>query len=257
MTGGDQRHERYEELAVGHVLGGLDAGEAASLRAHLLGCERCRMRVAELRGIAAELAAAERDERQHARLRTEVTRRADLDAPDERTPRQLGARHLLVGAMLVVAVVGAMAFWNLHLRSTAATYGEVAGQRGDVLRELATGVPVTTEVADGLSAIVVVDGTEVAFSVAGLPALREGELAVVWLVDTAEGGTAPALFARAGQLADGVFAGQVADREARRLVITLERGVPSDGPSGPELVSAELRPRLSPGTGPPASPEGA
>ena len=59
-------HDRYERMAVGHVLGGLDEVDAAAFRAHLLECADCRKRVNELRGIASDLARTEREERRAA-----------------------------------------------------------------------------------------------------------------------------------------------------------------------------------------------
>jgi anti-sigma factor RsiW len=76
-------HRRFEHLAVGHVLGGLDPVDAAEFRVHLTGCRDCRRRVAELRAIATDMAAAEREERAASRLQTEVARRTEqVDGED-------------------------------------------------------------------------------------------------------------------------------------------------------------------------------
>jgi anti-sigma-K factor RskA len=239
MTG---EHERYEQLAVGHVLGGLDAADAAEFRSHLLGCRDCRLRVAELRDIAADLAAAERDERAQAQVRTEVERRV-VDADEELAeprPSRIGIRHVTVASVLVVLLAAAMAFWNLHLRTVSNTYAQVAEYRADTLRELASGVPVTAELADGVQGLVVVDGDEVAFTIEGLPELADDERIVVWLTGT-EDGTVPALRVHAFQLGTGVLAGHLDDQGAEEIVITRQRGAPTDEPAGEVVARADLR----------------
>lgn len=233
-------HERFEALAVGHVLGGLDPREAADFRTHLLGCRDCRTRVAELRDIAADLAAAERDERARSRVRTEVVRRADdEEAGDEPVsgPR-VTVRHVTVAAVLVVVLAALMGFWNLHLRSASATYAAVAEQRGETLLDLATGVVVDDAfVAPGASGIVVIDGEDVAFSLAGLSRLAPGERLVAWLTG-GEDGPVPALLVR--HVEDGLVAASVEVEDATELVVTRERGEPGDAPSGDELLRAVL-----------------
>jgi anti-sigma-K factor RskA len=236
MTG---EHERYEALAVGHVLGGLDAAAAADFRTHLLGCRDCRLRVAELRDLAADLAAAERDERAQAQVRTEVARRVDDEAPPTEPASRIGVRHVTVATVVVVLFAAAMAFWNLHLRTASSTYASVAEYRGDTLRELASGVPVATELATGVQGLVVVDGDQVAFTLDGLPRLADDERVVVWLTGT-DDGDVPALRIHAFQVGAGVLAGHVEDRGAQELVITRQRGAPTSSPSGEVLARADL-----------------
>lgn len=232
-------HERYEQLAVGHVLGGLGAGDAAVFRSHLLGCRHCRGRVAELREIAADLAAAERDERAQARVRTAAPRRADLDEPDP-PPRAGGTRNLTALVVLAAALVGALAFWNLHLRTTASSYAGVADARGDTLRGLVSGVAVEAEVEAAAAARVVADGDEVAFSLADLEPLAADELLVVWLEDTPEG-TEAVLVVRADQVDDDAVAATVAQRDAAELVVARETvGELGSAPSDDEVLRADL-----------------
>jgi anti-sigma-K factor RskA len=233
-------HERYEALAVGHVLGGLDAAAAADFRTHLLGCRDCRLRVAELRDLAADLAAAERDERAQAQVRTEVARRVDADeVPPVEPPSRIGIRHVTVATVVVVLFAAAMAFWNLHLRTASTTYASVAEYRGDTLRELASGVPVATELATGVQGLVVVDGDQVAFTLDGLPRLADDERLVVWLTGT-DDGDVPALRIHALQVGAGVLAGHIEDRGAEELVITRQRGTPTSSPAGEVIARADL-----------------
>lgn len=235
-----ERHDRYDELAVGHVLGGLEAADAARFRSHLVGCRACRARVAELRSIAADLVAAERDERAHEVVRTEVERHDEPLPAVDPPPSRITVRHVTV-AVVIVAILGtAMAFWNLHLRALAAGYREAAVVRADTLRELATGVPVAVDVAEGVSALVVVDGEDVAFALAGLPELTVGDVLVVWLVD-AEQVPTPVLRQPAAYVDGSSVSGVTADQGARELLISIERGEPGEAPRGVELVRAELR----------------
>lgn len=239
VTMGDE-HERFEELAVGHVLGGLEAADAARFRSHLIGCRACRSRVAELRSIAADLVAAERDELASTTVRTEVARREGDDPEPTSPPMRLTIRHVTLAVVVVAMLATAMAFWNLHLRTVAAGYLEVAEARGDTLRQLATGVAVPTETAEGIDATVVLDGEQVAFTLAGLPRLEDGDVLVAWLVDTHDGAEA-VLFAPAGRVDGDAISGHANDGGASRLIISIERGSPGEQPTGVELLSATLR----------------
>lgn len=235
-------HDRFDELAVGHVLGGLDASDAARFRSHLISCRACRSRVAELRSIADDLVAAEREELDLAAVRTEVARREhdDGEVTSEPPAQRLTIRHVTI-AVVVVAVLGAaMAVWNLNLRAVAAGYLEAATARGETLEELATGVPVVPDLADGLEATVVVDGDDVAFTIVGIPTMEPDDVLVAWLLD-ADGSAEAVLVAPAGQVDGDATAGRTEDQGASELVISLERGAPGERPAGVELLRAELR----------------
>jgi hypothetical protein len=244
-------HERYEELAVGHVLGGLAAPDAADFRSHLLGCRDCRLRVAELRDIAADLAAAEREERAEARVRTEVAERTAEPADPPPSPSRVPSRTLGLAIALAVIVVGALAFWNLHLRTQVAATTLLVERQETALAELATGVSVGVDVVAPASGLVVVDDEQVAFSFVDLPALTGTERYVVWLEGTDDDEEGPILIARPG---DRRVAGAVEQRGAEGLRITVEEG-PTAGntPAGREVASADLTAGLAPAR---SSPEG-
>ncbi|MEX2503325.1 MAG: hypothetical protein WD378_00650 [Egicoccus sp.] len=232
------QHERYEKLAVGHVLGGLDAAESSDFRSHLLGCRDCRLRVAELRDLAADLAAAERDERSRALVRTEVARRDESD--EEPTPGSgLGIRHVTLAVVVVMVLAGAMGFWNLHLRTAAAGYAQAADYRGDTLRVLAAGQAVAVETEAEVIARVVVAGEEVAFTVTGLPDLAEGERLEVWLTSS-EGAVRALDPVPARHVTEGDVAGHLARDGARELLITRERGTVRNAPGPQVLLRADL-----------------
>lgn len=130
MTADHDQHRPYEELAVRHVMGALDEGEAAAFRSHLLDCQDCRNRVGELRSIASDLAVVERDERrERAAQRVETKRRTEAHDDDVAVPPPAATRGsrtvLVVGAALIVL----LSVWNFVLR------GQNDGLRAAVVAE--------------------------------------------------------------------------------------------------------------------------
>ena len=221
-----EEHGKFERLVVGHVLGDLPENDASRFRAHLLGCRECRARVAELRGIAADLADAERDELARAQVRTEAPRRVDQpDASVPTTGPRITVRHVTVAVVVVVLLSTAMAFWTLYLRQDNAEYLAVVEDREATLENLANGLPLELELASGVSGLVVADGEQVALSLAGIDPLAEGEQLFAWFVgvEDAEEGIDAILLATADQLgADDALATTIADPGGTELVITRE-----------------------------------
>lgn len=236
-------HQRYEEMAVGHVLGGLDPVDAAEFRSHLVGCRHCRMRVAELRGIASELAAAEREERVAARVKTEVARRQeqDEDEPERswRTPVRSMAVVLVLGGLLAVGLLA----WNFHLRDVNRTLLQTAVDRERVLSMLSSGELVPAEMHEGVGGLVAVEGGEVALDLSGLPSIGTDRWLAVWFVDGEPPEPYESFLGSAVQ--DGRFATHLDHRGADRVVVSVERR-PSEGlripeePEGLILLDAEL-----------------
>ena len=235
------QHEQYEQLAVGHVLGGLSAADAANFRSHLLGCRNCRSKVAELRGIEAELADAEREERSRERVRTELPRRAE-DQPTHEPPRsRVTVRHVTLAAVLVIALAGAMAFWNFHLRTVAASYLAVAESQADTLEGLATGVALELELADDVAAAATTDGERVYLALEGVADLADGEYLVAWLVELPEEDGAQARpLAGPGQPDGDVIATSLETDGARRLVVTRESDTSVERPTGTPVLETQL-----------------
>lgn len=234
-------HDRFDELAVGHVLGGLPASDASDFRSHLTGCRDCRARVAELRDLASDLAAAERDELARARVKTEVARRQEGEAAA--TPAW-NVSLRAVTALLVFAVLTtlALAFWNFQLRDQNAQLLDVTATREAILEGLASGTPVETTRSGGATGVVVVDATHVTADLAGLPTPAEDEVLVAWLLGDGPTDHYYREFS-SRQLQEGRIAFRDPHRQTDRLVITLEDGPRGDEPAGRELVSAELSPR--------------
>jgi hypothetical protein len=231
-------HDRYDELAVGHVLGGLPNADAAAFRSHLTGCRDCRARVAELRDLASDLAAAERDELARARVKTQVARRADGE-PAGSPPWEVSVRALAV--TLVVLLVGGvgLALWNFHLRDQNARLVDVTRAREAVLEGLATGTVVPASFSDGVTGLVVVDDTHVTVDLANLPGIDASQSLVAWLLgDTPADHYYRDLPPR--RVVDGRLAFRDPHRQTDRLVVTVEEGEPGPEPAGRELVSAEL-----------------
>lgn len=237
-------HRHYQQLAVGHVLGGLTADDAADFRSHLAGCRDCRARVAELRGIATDLERAERDERARTLVQTEVPRRSDGEdaAGDDAAgrDRRIGVRQVTIAAVVVVLMAVSMAFWNLHLRTTNAVVTSVAEQHADALEVLAGGIAVEVDADHPVRGLAAVDGEQAAVALAGVEPLGEGARMVAWM-EGPQGEVAVAQMWRA-QLEDGLLALLVDLDDGHRLVLTVEHGDLPDAPEGSVVAEVELRP---------------
>lgn len=232
----EQDHGRFEELAVGHVLGGLAEDDASAFRAHLLDCRHCRRRVAELRDLASDLHAVEREERAALRVRTE-TQQNDRDEADEPTDKVRIAVAPAAAVVVLLAVL-LLGFWNYHLRSQNDALLRATEAREQLLASFAEGDLVVGEFADGVSGTIVRDGPRVAFTLSGIPDLTEGERLVVWL-ETSDGITPVAVITEA-ELDDGRLATVHRESSARRLLVTVEPMTIPEEPSGPTLVEAPL-----------------
>lgn len=233
-------HERFEAMAVGHVLGGLEPDAANNFREHLLGCRSCRARVAELRELAADLAAVERDERTRASTRADEPDEVAADATFEPAAPALRTRNLALLAALVAVALGLFGFWNLHLRAIAANAQAVAQQQEEALAVLATGVTPATEVADELQAATATDGDHLGFSLAGIPSFGADEVLVGWLSDGDLDGPRAALLIEDDQVIDGLVAARIELDGAGRFVLTRENRPPGDEPGGTPLLTVRF-----------------
>lgn len=232
--------ERWDELALGHVLGGLADADASSFRAHLAGCGQCRARVAELRSMASDLAAAEREERATQRLRTQIESRRELEPPAEDQGSLRLRRRAVIAAAVVVVVLLVLSLWNAHLRSENAELREVANSHARTLTTLGAGTVVPVDTSGPVTGVVSVEGDRVAYSLAGLPSPADGKRLVVWLetdgqFDSVRQYTRGQLEQEVGRLAATISA-----PDASRLLITIESVVVPGQPVGPVQVEADL-----------------
>lgn len=160
-------HKRFEEMAVAHVLGGLNQTDGRVFRAHLLECGECRARVGELRAIAHELADVERDERRVRAAKAVDTKRRETDdeggdAPDPRPPNRLRQRLVAGLALLLVAT---LATWAFTLRQNVASLEAELNDRIDAEAVLQLGTDWdVVQARDGIEGVV---------------RAREGELVVL------------------------------------------------------------------------------
>lgn len=181
----EENHERFEELALGHVLGGLPSDDAAAFRAHLVECRDCRLRVAELRDIAEDLAATEREEKHLAAVATQVAER-EPEVDDGGAPGWRRSRWIPVVAVVAIISVLGILFWNYHLRRVTTEYASVVQRQEEVLQILSSGDPLEVVTAQGVTAAAATDGASVAVSVTGFPPeVVEGYL-VIWLLEGGE-----------------------------------------------------------------------
>lgn len=183
---GPHAHRPFEDMAVAHVLGGLDSDQGRVFRSHLLECTDCRARVGELRAIASELATVERDERRERSARAvEVKRREEAEedeVADLAGPWQ--APRWVVAVLVAVAVVlGAYAF---VVRGNVARLEQALDQRLAASAALEHGeeLPVRYR-APGVDATAKANGEDVVLLLEGLEAERTYG---VYLVDDTPSG---------------------------------------------------------------------
>ena len=235
------RHSRFEQLALSHVLGGIARHDADEFRSHLRSCADCRARVAELRGISSSLDAAAREERR---------RVAEGELPERRDPAPAaairGPGRLSVVMMSLVLVAG-FAFWNLHLRTSADAYLAAADDRGAILRDLAAGELVEDPSLASVSARVAVTGSRIALVIADGGPLGSDERLVAWLSPLGSSTDEAVILAVGPDIATEV-AVRIQRGSATHLVVTRERGLlSSSGPRGAEVLRVAL-PSGVPGT---------
>jgi len=237
-------HARFAELAVGHVLGGLNPSDARRFQGHLEVGVEGRTRVAELRDIASDLAAAEQDERTRSPVKTEVSSQAvsRADRAAGATPtRRMTVGHVTVAALVVVVLAVGMMFWNLHLRTQVSGYQQLLEAQSEALSILATGVELEPELAEGVTAVVAFDGAQLAVTLGGMQ-LASTDLVSTWRLDAAGEATEVAR-APAAMLDHGTMSAVVEIEDGVEVLITQEPGVPAEeGPEGEVLVRVELGP---------------
>lgn len=231
-------HEHWDELALGHVLGGLPQGEASAFRGHLVDCRQCRARVAELRSMASDLVAVEREERSSRRTETQTEARREVEGQTEAALSDRRRWGVLAAIVVGALVLGGLSFWNAHLRAQNEQLVDLAQVQERTMDVLGAGTPVPVQSSDAVTGVVVVDGDRVAYALSGLPVPSSGERLVVWLEVNDE------LQSRAvhtpAQIEPGRLASWLAAADASRLLITTESIMVPDQPRGQPIVEADL-----------------
>lgn len=233
-------HERFEKFALSHVLGGLGTSEAAEFRGHLLDCRDCRLRVAELRDLAAELAATERDERRRASVATQVAQSAGQPEREGSRLAFLAAPWFRISLLVVVfAVLAGTFFWSFHLRRVTGEYARTLAAQSSALEVLAAGDALEPEVREGVRAVAAQRDGAVAVSLSNLPELGANEVLVGWVVAPDE--VEQFIIGDGAAIAAENVVPFVIETGGEVLVITVEaRGTVPSEPGGRELVRVVL-----------------
>lgn len=230
-------HRRYEEMAVAHVMGGLDESEGRDFRTHLLECTDCRARVGELRALAHDLADVERDERRVRAARTVETKRreggdggVDLDEPH----RAVRPRLMTV---LGVAAILALTAWNFTLRETVTQFNLDLERSRDAAAALEFGEPATvTAQADAVRAQAKTDRHSLVVLVEGLDNAQTYGLYIL-------NGSRQPVFRAAVRPTNGrLFSLIDYPQGAEHILLTKPKGTPGADPSGQHIFAADLVP---------------
>lgn len=235
MTQGEDRHRQYEDLAVSHVLGGLDETDSRLFRSHLLECPDCRARVGELRAIAHELADVERAEQRARAAQTLETKERDDGAADQPRvvrPRRRGAR--LLTAAVVILVLG-LSLWNFTLRGTVARLQDNMDSQAEAASLMEFGVPglVLTQ-QDGVEGQVRATGSRMALLMEGLD---DTALYGVYLQDR----TGQVLFRAPARSHDGrLLAPLTLPDGAHSLLVTAPQGALTAAATGTTVLHVRL-----------------
>lgn len=240
----DDRHERFEALAVGHVLGGLSSHDASEFRSHLISCRTCRTHVAELRRLADDLSAVEREERQRAATMLDVAQDTD-DEPPPRIPlwRRPAARAT-AGAFAAVLILGLM-FWNFHLRHVNDNLGALAEDRAATVRILTEGERLDVEGDVGVVGHAGLHEGEIALVLREIPELELGQLLLVWRIG-ADGFAVDEDIVPSGAFDDGRLSLVLDATDVTRVVVSVETIPLTRGlPAGTRLAEVEVQDRLS------------
>lgn len=166
---GAQEHRPFEDMAVAHVLGGLDGDQGRVFRSHLLECSECRARVGELRAIASDLAGVERDERRERTTRAvETKRRAEAEDGDASVPDgPRPAPRWLV--LLLMTLLVALAAYTFVLRANNNRLEQALDDRMDASAAMEHGEDLSIEYrAAGVTATAKAHGNRLVLLVEGL-----------------------------------------------------------------------------------------
>lgn len=202
-------HEKWEELAVGHVLSALEPEDDERFARHLRGCAACERTIAEMTAVASHLAYAAEPADPPAGLKDSIldavaksdrpstpAQRAPMRAlPDLpglaqiRAESRVPAWTRLVSAAAGIVLVAGLAVWNVNLRGNVELSQRTVA-RMERVQDLAAD-PATVRVpmssGSGAKGTALVRGTDVVLLVDGLPRNERSSIYVVWYQDTTGG----------------------------------------------------------------------
>ncbi|MGH8906149.1 MAG: hypothetical protein ACRD0K_06470 [Egibacteraceae bacterium] len=237
MTPGADGHRYFEELAVSHVVGGLDESEGRVFRAHLLECNECRAQVGELRAIAHDLADIERDERRVRAAKAIETKRreTDDDEPDagESPPVSRASRVALIVGLMLVIVLSA---WNFTLRGSVEQLIEANRRSAEAAAVLGFGDEWDVVGSPPLRGVVRMSGSQLVVLLGNANPER------MYAVSVYDERSQPLWSGTAPVLPNGSFLvipGRDMTAAARVIVTDAGSGEPDESPSGPPLFEAE------------------
>jgi hypothetical protein len=228
-------HRHFEEMAVAHVLGGLDTDQGRVFRAHLLECSDCRARVGELRAIAHDLAGVERDERRE-RSTQAVETKSRSDTEQEATPQTRSAQPSRLLVLLLVGLLVGLSSYTFILRGNINRVEQELDDRLQASAALEHGVALQLQTrAPGVSATVKMHGDRVVVLMEGV---TPADNHAIYLVDDTEEG-ALTVFRRPVTEQDGrVFVMLPLRGNEDRLIVTV--GGAGFDPDGERLLEAVI-----------------
>jgi hypothetical protein len=234
-------HRPYEDMAVAHVLGGLDSDDGRLFRSHLLECSDCRARVGELRAIASDLAGVERDERRERSAKAvETKRRNDESVAEVEPPGRPGfSRWLVLG---LAAVIVCLVAYTVVLRGNNERLQLAMDERVLTTAAMEHGEEMDVSFrAPGLTATVKVDGERLALLIEGM---EDDTGYGVYLLDdaTADGQTVHrrVLTPRDGRILEWLPLIGVEDR----MVVTMPDGAVGSEPDGRQVLEVQVETQM-------------
>lgn len=132
-------HERYEDMAAAYALGALADDERAEFKAHLRGCEECKIALAEMKDTVAVLPLSVPQVSPPAGLRDRVLQaiQPERGSPAKRTSGNR-VRYLLAASVAVLAVLAVSSLvWAFSLHSDVSNQDRLLARSYDALAVMA------------------------------------------------------------------------------------------------------------------------
>ena len=188
--------EEFEELSGAYVLDAVTPAERQAVQAHLATCPKCTSLLRELREVVSLLShtvpqvspspelkerilAAIREESQHT---SRSTPRRPIPLPQVRRQRP-GLRIMIAAAVLIFALFGSLAAWNMSLQT------QIAALQGQSTMSNVTSYPLQGSATEATGQLFYFAGQNITvLLIHGLPQLQVPHVYQGWLIHT-KGGT--------------------------------------------------------------------